>query len=199
VELAAPRRNAIDRRGRSGEDGRVAELRTAHTADLDPAVLGAARALLDDVFSGEVTEADWEHALGGVHALVWDGPALIGHGSVIQRRLLHRGRALRAGYVEAVAVRPDRQGEGHGAALMGALERVLRGAYDLGALGSTDAGAGFYAARGWKLWQGPSSALTPAGIRATPEDDGCLYVFELAVPLDLSGALTCDWRDGDVW
>lgn len=177
----------------------VAELRTAHTADLGPAAREAARALLDEAFHGDVTEADWEHALGGVHALVWDGPALIGHGSVIQRRLLHQGRALRAGYVEAVAVRPDRQGEGHGAALMGALERVLRGAYDLGALGSSEEGAGFYAARGWQLWQGPSSALTPTGIRPTPDEDGCLYVFELAVPLDLSGELTCDWRDGDVW
>jgi len=177
----------------------VAELRMAHTADLDPADLKAARALLEEVFDGEVTEADWEHALGGMHALVWDGPALIGHGSVIQRRLLHQGRALRAGYVEAVAVRPDRQGQGHGAALMAALERVLHGAYDLGALGSTDEGAGFYAARGWKLWRGPSSALTPAGVRRTPDDDGCLYVFELDVPLDLTGELTCDWRDGDVW
>lgn len=177
----------------------MAELRTAHTADLDPAAVTAARALLDEAFNGEVTEADWEHALGGMHALVWDGPELIGHGCVIQRRLLHQGRALRAGYVEAVAVRPDRQGQGHGATLMGALERVLRGAYDLGALGSTEEGAGFYAARGWKRWQGPSSALTPAGIRPTPDDDGCLYVFELAVPLDLSGELTCDWRDGDVW
>ena len=177
----------------------VAELRTAHTADLDPADLKAARALLDEVFDGEMTEADWEHALGGMHALAWDGPMLIGHGSVIQRRLLHRGRALRAGYVEAVAVRADRRGQGHGAAVMGALERVLRGAYDLGALGSTDEGAGFYAARGWKLWRGPSSALTPAGVRRTAEDDGCLYVFELAVPLDLDGELTCDWRDGDVW
>ena len=177
----------------------VAELRTAHTADLDPADLKAARALLDEVFNGEVTEADWEHALGGVHALVWDGPTLIGHGSVIQRRLLHQGRALRAGYVEAVAVRADRQGEGHGATVMGALERVVRGAYDLGALGSTDEGAGFYAARGWQLWRGPSCALTPAGVRRTADDDGCLYVFELAVPLDLDGELTCDWRDGDVW
>jgi aminoglycoside 2'-N-acetyltransferase I len=177
----------------------VTELRTAHTADLDPADLKAARVLLDEVFNGEVTEADWEHALGGVHALVWDGPTLIGHGSVIQRRLLHQGRALRAGYVEAVAVRADRQGQGHGAAMMGALERVLRGAYDLGALGSTDDGAGFYAARGWKLWRGPSSALTPAGVRRTADDDGCLYVFELGVPLDLDGELTCDWRDGDVW
>jgi aminoglycoside 2'-N-acetyltransferase I len=177
----------------------VADLRTAHTADLDPGTLTAARDLLDEVFPGGVTEADWEHALGGVHALVWDGPVLIGHGSVIQRRLLYQDRALRAGYVEAVAVRVDRQGQGHGAAVMGALERVLRGAYDLGALGSSEAGAGFYAARGWQLWRGPASALTPAGIRPTPDEDGCLYVFELAVPLDLDAELTCDWRDGDVW
>jgi aminoglycoside 2'-N-acetyltransferase I len=188
VELTCPRVLAA-----------VADPRLAHTADLAPGTLAAARALLGEVFAGELAEADWEHALGGMHALVWDGPALIGHGSVIQRRLLHRGRALRAGYVEAVAVRADRRGRGHGAALMAALERVLRGAYDLGALGSTEEGAGFYAARGWRLWQGPSSALTPAGIRRTPGDDGCIYVFPLTAPLDLAGELTCDWRDGDVW
>jgi aminoglycoside 2'-N-acetyltransferase I len=177
----------------------VADLRVAHTADLGPAAIKAARALLDDVFAGEMTDDDWEHALGGMHALVWEGPALIGHASVIQRRLLHNGRALRAGYVEAVAVRADRRRHGHGAAMMAALERVLRGAYDLGALGATDEGARFYAARGWQLWRGPSSALTPDGIRPTPEDDGAIYVFELAVRLDTAGELTCDWRDGDVW
>ena len=177
----------------------VADLRIAHTADLDSVTVKAARALLDDVFAGEVTDDDWEHALGGMHALVWEGPALIGHASLIQRRLLHHGRALRAGYVEAVAVRADRQRHGHGGVMMAALERLLRGAYDLGALGATDEGARFYQARGWQLWRGPSSALTPGGIRPTPDDDGAIYVFELAVPLDLDGELTCDWRDGDVW
>ena len=73
------------------------------------------------------------------------------------------------------------------------------GEHRVRALGATDEGAGFYAARGWRLWRGPSSALTPAGVRRTPDDDGCLHVFELAVPLDLDGELTCDWRDGDVW
>jgi aminoglycoside 2'-N-acetyltransferase I len=179
--------------------GAVADLRIAHTADLDSAAITAARALLDDVFAGEMTEDDWEHALGGMHALLWEGPALIGHASVVQRRLLHRGRALRAGYVEAVAVRADSQRRGHGATMMAALERVLRGAYDLGALGATDEGARFYAARGWQLWRGPSSALTPAGLRRTPDDDGAIYVFELAVPLDTTAELTCDWRGGDLW
>jgi len=176
----------------------MAELRTAHTADLDSATRKAARALLDDVFD-DMTDDDWEHALGGVHALVWEGAELIGHGAVIQRRLLNGGRALRTGYVEAVGVRSDHRGRGHGAAMMGALERVVRGAYELGALGATDAGAEFYKARGWQLWQGPSSALTPAGIKRTEEEDGCIYVFPLEADLDLSSELTCDWRDGDVW
>jgi aminoglycoside 2'-N-acetyltransferase I len=177
----------------------VRELRTAHTADLDAATLQAARHLLNEAFDGDLTDHDWEHALGGVHALVWEDGELVGHASVVQRRLLHGGRALRAGYVEGVGVRADRRGHGHGGAMMAALERVVRGAYDLGALSSTEEALAFYAARGWQLWQGPSSALTPAGIVRTADDDGGIYVLPGAVPLDLSGELTCDWRDGDIW
>jgi aminoglycoside 2'-N-acetyltransferase I len=93
----------------------------------------------------------------------------------------------------------DRRGRGHGAALMAALERVVRAAYDLGALSATDAAGTFYAARGWRLWQGPSSAITPTGVVRTPDDDGGIYVLQTAVPLDVSAELTCDWRDADVW
>ena len=175
------------------------EVRTAHTADLDPGTLEAARALLDDVFEGELDDDDWEHCLGGVHALVWDGAELVAHGAVVQRRLVHGGRALRAGYVEGVGVRADRRRRGHGAAAMDALENVVRRAYDLGALGSTDEGEPFYAARGWRRWSGPTSALTPDGIRRTPDEDGAVWVLPGAAVLDVDGELTCDWRDGDVW
>ncbi|MFE1784759.1 GNAT family N-acetyltransferase [Streptomyces sp. NPDC059506] len=178
---------------------RMAELRTAHTADLDAAVLDEARVLLHDVFEGDLDDHDWEHALGGVHALVWEGTELVGHASLVQRRLLHGGRALRTGYVEAVGVRADRRGRGHGAAVMEALERVVRGAYDLGALAAADGAAEFYASRGWQRWRGPTSALTPDGVVRTADEDGCVHVFAPAVPLDLSGGLVCDWRDGDVW
>jgi aminoglycoside 2'-N-acetyltransferase I len=174
-------------------------VRTAHTADLSAAILDAARALLDDVFEGDMSDDDWEHSLGGVHALAWDGHELVGHASVVQRRLLHSGRALRTGYIEGVGVRADRRRSGHGAAMMEALERVVRGAYELGALSATDEAAHFYAARGWKLWQGPTAALTPTGIRRTEQEDGSIYVLPGAVPLDLSAEVTCDWRDGDVW
>src|ERR687888_2374798 len=79
----------------------MAELRVAHTADLDGATLAAARALLDDVFDGELTDDDWDHGLGGIHALAFEDGELVGHAAVVQRRLLYGGRALRAGYVEA--------------------------------------------------------------------------------------------------
>jgi aminoglycoside 2'-N-acetyltransferase I len=175
------------------------DVRIAHTADLDAATLDAARALLDAVFAGDLDEHDWEHALGGVHALVYEDGALVGHGAVVQRRLLHGGRALRAGYVEGVGVRADRRGRGHGAAAMAALERVIRSGYDLGALGSTDAALGFYAARGWRAWEGELRALTPGGVVPTPDERGAILVLPAGVPLDRAGTLTCDWRDGAVW
>jgi aminoglycoside 2'-N-acetyltransferase I len=177
----------------------MADVGIAHTADLDWTTLEAVRALLVDVFADDFSDDDWEHALGGLHALIWEDGDLIGHASVIQRRLLHGGRALRAGYVEGVAVRADRRRRGHGGELMEALERVIRGAYELGALCSSKAGVAFYEARGWQRWQGPTAALTPAGVVRTPDDDGFVCVLPSSVPLDLADELVCDWRDGDVW
>ncbi len=176
----------------------MAKLIVAHTADLDRDSLDAARALLWNAFD-DMGEDDWEHSLGGVHALLWDGSELIGHGAVVQRRMLHGGRALRTGYVEGMAVRPDRQRRGHGGVIMDALERVIRQAYDLGALGASDAGVPLYTTRGWRPWRGQLSTITPTGVRPTPEECGCVYVMATAAPLDLDRELTCDWRDGDVW
>jgi aminoglycoside 2'-N-acetyltransferase I len=141
-------------------------LTVAHTSDLDPPTLAAARALLDGVFGAELTDDDWEHALGGVHALMWEDGRLVGHASVVQRRLLHGERALRTGYVEGVAVRPDRRRRGHGAAMMEALERVIRAAYDLGALGATDEAIPFYTTRGWQPLARPK--LRPSADRHHP-------------------------------
>jgi aminoglycoside 2'-N-acetyltransferase I len=177
----------------------VTELRVVHTADLDSPVVASAQALLNDAFDGDWSDDDWEHCVGGMHALLWDQDELVAHGSVVQRRLLHGGRALRAGYIEGVGVRADKRGQGHGATIMNSLERVVRGAYDLGALSASEEALDFYAARGWQLWLGPSSTLTPKGIERTVDDDGSIYVLPVALPLDLTGEILCDWRDGDVW
>jgi aminoglycoside 2'-N-acetyltransferase I len=146
-----------------------------------------------------MTEHDWEHALGGVHALAYEDGELVGHAAVVQRRLLHAGRALRAGYVEGVGVRADRRRRGLGGALMAEVERVISGAYELGALGATDRAAALYSGRGWRRWQGPTFALTPEGVVRTAEEDDGVYVLPVSVALDLSGPLTCDWRDGSAW
>ncbi len=159
----------------------MTDVRLVHTADLPAATLTAARALLVDAFDddddGAFADDDWEHCLGGLHALAFVGGELVGHGAVVQRRLLHAGRALRAGYVEGLGVRADQRGRGLGGALMDPLERVIRAAYDLGALGSSEVATGFYAARGWLCWPGPTAALTPSGVRRTPDEDGGIYVL----------------------
>ena len=176
----------------------MTELRTAHTADLGSAEKAAIRRLMDAAF-GDVSDDTFDNVLGGMHGLVLEDGELIGHGSVVQRRLLHVGRALRTGYIEGVAVRADRRRQGHGALLMAALERVVRSAYQLGALGASPDGSRLYASRGWQLWRGPSSAMTPDGIRRTADTDGIIYVLPVSVPVDVSGQLTCDWRPGALW
>jgi GNAT superfamily N-acetyltransferase len=103
----------------------MTELHIAHTADLGADQKTAIRSLVDAVFDG-VSDDTFGNALGGVHAMVLSGGELIGHGSVVQRRMLHVGRTLRTGYVEGVAVRADRRRQGHGVQLMEALERVVR-------------------------------------------------------------------------
>src|SRR4051794_14189575 len=93
-----------------------------HSDDLTDEELGEIRALMDAVFGAEFSDDDWAHALGGTHALMRDGSALVAHGSVVPRSLLLDKRPLRVGYVEALGVAPEHQGRGYGAAVMDALE-----------------------------------------------------------------------------
>jgi aminoglycoside 2'-N-acetyltransferase I len=177
----------------------ITRLITAHTGELIPEELAAVRALLDEAFDGDFSDEDWEHGLGGTHVLVLEGSdEVIAHGSLVMRRLLHEGRSLRTGYVEGVAVRPDRRRAGHASTVMAALE-ALGPAYDLLALSATQDGVALYQARGWQRWRGPTSVLAPGGIEPTPDDDGSVYVMAGATVLDLDGPITCDWRPGDVW
>ncbi|VVJ23257.1 aminoglycoside 2'-N-acetyltransferase [Amycolatopsis camponoti] len=172
-------------------------IRLAHTAQLPSAELDAVRALLEGAFA-DFDLPGWENTLGGMHALTFDGDDLVGHASLVQRRLLHGDRVLNTGYVEGVAVHPDHRRRGVASALMAAMEDLLPG-YEVGALSATRAGAPLYAGRGWQQWRGPTFALTPAGVRRTEDDDGGVYVFPGRASLDLDGALTADWRAGDVW
>ncbi|WP_416362237.1 GNAT family N-acetyltransferase [Mycobacterium sp.] len=173
--------------------------RLVHTADLDAEARERVRRMVADAYAGNFTEADWEHSLGGMHALICRHGAIIAHAAVVQRRLFYRGNALRCGYVEGVAVREDWRGQGLVRALLDGVEQVTRGAYQLGALSSSARARRLYAARGWVPWHGPTSVLAPSGPTRTPEDDGSIFVLPVGVNLDTSAELMCDWRAGDVW
>lgn len=177
--------------------------RLVHTSDLDDETREDARRMVIDAFDGDFTGEDWEHALGGMHALISQRGEVIGHAAIVQRRLYVGDRALRCGYVEGLAVRADRRGQGLGHTLMDGVEQVVRGAYHLGALSTTELGKPLYTVRGWLPWRGPTSVLAPNGPTRTPDDDGALYVLPADLPpatsLDPDAPIACDWRDGDLW
>lgn len=159
----------------------------AHTGQLDPAVLRAALALLERAFDDDgLTADDGEHCLGGMHALSYDGDDLVGHAALVQRRLRHQGRVLRAGTSRGVAVRAEAGRRARGA-VVDAVERLARGGYDVAALASTDQALRFFRRRGWVPWRGQAWALPPTGQVRTPDADDCLHVLPLAAPRDVQG------------
>lgn len=175
-------------------------LRLAHTWELTVEELAAIRALLDAAFAGGFDDHDWDHGLGGMHAIVNDADGPVAHGSVIMRRVAHGGRSYRVGYVEAMAVRPNRRRQGLGGTVMEALERVIDGAYEWGALSASDEGAMLYRSRGWLLWPGRIEVFAPHGVVGLPDEEGSTYLRPAGDhPLpDPSAALVFDWREGDV-
>lgn len=178
-------------------------VRRVSTQDLTTSQIAAIRQLMVAAFGSDEEEAftddDWEHATGGLHFVVAMDGEIVAHASVVDRKLHVDGRALWTGYVEAVATAPDRQGAGLGSLLTGEVTAYIRDTFELGALGTGR--QGFYERLGWRTWIGPSAVRTAGGTRPTPEDDG--YIMVLATPtsppLDLSAAISCEWRHGDVW
>ncbi|QES48069.1 aminoglycoside 2'-N-acetyltransferase [Streptomyces venezuelae] len=174
--------------------------RLAHTSELGERALKEIRSLLDAAFDGDFCDEDFEHGLGGMHALVHQDGELVAHGSLVQRRVVHRGQALRTGYVEAVAVRADCRRQGLGSAVMAGLEGVIARAYVLGALSASDEGAALYEQRGWTVWGGRIGTLAPEGPQRLAEEEGSTYLWvpEGAALPDTAGPLWFDWRNGDV-
>lgn len=185
------------------ESGSVS-VRRIETAELTPAETAALRDLLWAAFGSKhpdegMTEADWEHALGGVHFLLYVEGAIAGHAAVVEREIHVAGRPLRTGYVEAVAVQVGRQRRGLGSVLIGEVNAYIRERFELGALGTSV--FAFYGPLGWAIWRGPSSVRTAGSSTPTPEEDGFIMVLTTPAtpPLDLDGPISCEWRDGDVW
>ncbi|HEX8863383.1 MAG TPA: GNAT family N-acetyltransferase [Actinomycetes bacterium] len=177
-------------------------LRRVPSAALTPSEIRAIRELLRAAFgSGEeaFTEDDWQHASGGLHFLLELDGKILAHASVVERELHLDGRPVRAGYVEAVATDPGRQGRGLGTRVMRDVTSYIKEGFELGALGTGS--HHFYERLGWLRWRGPTSVRTDAGTHRTPGEDG--YILILPTPsspsLDLTVAISCEWRPGAVW
>jgi aminoglycoside 2'-N-acetyltransferase I len=178
------------------------QVRLVATGGLTPDELRTIRALCDAAWPDRdesFGDADWNHALGGLHAVLKEGGEIVAHGSVVPRTLRVGDRHLATGYVEAVATLPDLRGRGHGSSVMRALTEHVDAAYALGAL-CTGVPA-FYRRLGWQLWTGPTSVLVDGAVVRTPEEDGTVMVrlTPSSPPLDPSHPISCDWRPGDVW
>ncbi len=179
-------------------------LRRLGTAELTAGEAQAIRALMEVAFGLEdeeerFSEDDWQHALGGSHFVAEVAGRIVSHAAVVQRTLHVARVPVRTGYVEAVATAPSEQGRGYGTEVMRAVNELIERSFDLGILGTGS--QGFYERLGWRVWQGPSSALTAGGEIATPDDDG--YIMYLLTPtsppLDANSPIACEWRPGDVW
>ena len=178
-------------------------VRRVATSELSAAEIAEIRRLLGDAFGDDPEErfedADWEHALGGMHVVLDDQGVIVAHAAVVARELHVAGRPIRTGYVEAVATVPGRQGEGLGSRAMEAVGDIIEAEYELGALGTGR--HHFYERLGWETWRGPAFVRTSEGDRRTTDDEGYILVLRTArtPALDLSDAVSCEWRPGDVW
>lgn len=71
----------------------MTDAQLVHTADLGADRRAAVRLLMSGVFD-DLDDDTFDDVLGGWHALVFDDTDLVGHASVVQRRMLHGGSGV---------------------------------------------------------------------------------------------------------
>lgn len=178
-------------------------LRTVQSDELSTDDLDELTRLCEAAFD-EPFAAVWERIGPGLHVIGELDGRVVAHGMIIDRRLYlgHEADiALDAGYVENVAALPELHGQGHGAAVMREIGRLIGLEYEIGALATGS--NGFYERLGWETWAGPTSIRMPDGERLrTPREDG--HVMILRTPrtpadLNLGAAISVDWRPEEPW
>jgi aminoglycoside 2'-N-acetyltransferase I len=144
----------------------------------------------------------WEDVGPGVHVIAEtpDGDVQA-HACIVERPLYPGSRVVRAGYVEAVAVRPRLQRAGLGTLVMTEINRLIDQRHELGALGTGS--HAFYERLGWRIWQGPTWIRHPDGRleRSAAEDGNIMVRLTPHSPagLDVGEPIAVDWRHGEVW
>jgi aminoglycoside 2'-N-acetyltransferase I len=178
-------------------------IQTLQTEELEPELLDELTRLCEVAFD-EPFGAVWERVGPGLHVIGALGARVVAHAMIVDRRIYlghEPDLALDVGYVENVATLPELQGQGHGAAAMREIGRIIRDEYVLGALATGS--NGFYEALGWETWRGPTFVRMLDGLRVrSADEDG--HVMILRTPrtpadLDLAGPIAVDWRPEEPW
>ena len=165
---------------------------------LDASTRAAIRALLDAAFESDFSDADADHAAGGIRVLAVDGDTIIGHAALVGRPMQVNGVPVTVGYVEGVAVHPDRQGQGHGAILMRMIDERAQHTYALTLLSTGE--HAFYEKLGWVRFLGKSYVTANEQmVRTADEDEGLMVFTADALWHTRDSVVVCDWRTGDVW
>ena len=178
----------------------MVDVRTFRAPEADDRLLEEIHALLLGAFPGDFSDEDWAHALGGTYVVAFDPDGtVVAHAAVVPRALEVDGASLTTGYMEAVAARVDRQGEGLGTLVMQQAAELLLGHFQLGGL--CTGSQGFYQRLGWERWQGETFVRARSGLHRTADADDALMVLRLppTATLDLGAPISCEWRTGDVW
>lgn len=177
----------------------MTEIRLVASREVSNGDLVRLRALLDEAFDQEFTDDDWDHALGGWHAIITIDRVPISHAAVVAREIEIGGQLLQGGYFEAVATAPAVQGKGYGSRALRAAMEVVRRKLDIGVLSTSR--HRFYERLGWERWKGPSFVLRDGGrVRTADEDDGIMVLrFGVSLEVALSAAIACHARRGDDW
>lgn len=144
----------------------------------------------------------WESIGPGVHVLAEDPEqGIVAHAAIVDRLIYPGDAALRAGYVEAVAVAPEWQHRGLGTRVMECINGLIDEQHELGMLGTGS--HQFYARLGWVVWRGPTWIRQPGGrLERSPAEDGDIMArLTPGTPagLDLTLPIAVDWRPGEVW
>jgi aminoglycoside 2'-N-acetyltransferase I len=176
-------------------------LRIVPSAELSAAEWTELTHLCEAAFN-EPWDDYWESIGPGVHVIARDPERrILAHAAIVERPLYPGDGVLHAGYVEAVAVQPDRQRRGLGTLMMQEIDSLLDQSYELGALGTGS--QPFYERLGWVVWRGPTWIRHPDGRRerSASEDGGIMIRKTPLTPaeLDITLPLAVDWRPGEIW
>jgi aminoglycoside 2'-N-acetyltransferase I len=163
-----------------GYPRRMPEVRIVEREDLSDAELRDLLAWLEVAFDdGPWRPEHWDEVGPGPHLFVDDDRGIAAHACIDWIPVRAGEHEVRVGYLEDVATREDRRGQGLGTALLRAARPLLEGGSGLGLLATGS--FGFYEREGWVRWQGPLSVVEADGsITRTTEEDG--FVMALVFP-----------------